>query len=204
MPGGTWMRNGELNHSHCRTVLFVGAACMVLGAGAAGALAPTSGGAPLPAQPAPASCTPPALPGSVVDVTLTDMGAMMGPGMNGGMMGHHGMGGMMRLAASPNSVPAGQVSLRVANRGGLAHEVVLMPLAPGQYPGQRPVGPDGRVDEEGSLGEAAQTCGDEGGDGIAPGAWSWTTVNLAPGRYELLCNIAGHYGSGMYAELDVT
>ena len=27
-------------------------------------------------------------------------------------------------------------------------------------------------------------------------------MNLPPGRYELLCNIAGHYGAGMYAELD--
>ena len=32
---------------------------------------------------------------------------------------------------------------------------------------------------------------------------SWTTLTLNPGRYELLCNIAGHYGSGMYTELDV-
>ncbi len=31
-----------------------------------------------------------------------------------------------------------------------------------------------------------------------------TTLTLTPGRYELLCNIAGHYGSGMYTELDVT
>jgi uncharacterized cupredoxin-like copper-binding protein len=32
----------------------------------------------------------------------------------------------------------------------------------------------------------------------------WTTITLPPGRYELICNIAGHYGAGMYTELDVT
>ena len=159
-----------------------------------------------------------------MDVTASDMGGMMGPGMNGGpmmgpggmmgpgMMGPHGpwpnspgMGmGMMRLTANPTSVPAGQVSLRVANNGMLAHEVMVMPLGPGQNPGQRPIGNNWEVDEAGSLGEAAQTCGAGQGDGIAPGTMGWTTLTLNPGRYELLCNIAGHYGSGMYTELDVT
>ena len=40
--------------------------------------------------------------------------------------------------------------------------------------------------------------------GIAPGTSGWTTLTLPPGCYELICNIAGHYGAGMYAVLDVT
>ncbi|MCW1959049.1 MAG: sulfocyanin-like copper-binding protein [Mycobacterium sp.] len=233
-----------MNHNRLRTGLLIGAAALALGigttavmagAGAGPGFAPMAGppgyGGPLPAQPAP--CTPPALPGAVVDVTTSDMGAMMGPGMNGpgmnggpmmgpGMMGpgmnggpmmgpqgawpnSPGMGmGMMRLTINPTSVPAGQVSLRVANNGWLPHEVVVMPLGPGQNPGQRPVGANWEVNETGSLGEAAHTCGAGEGDGIAPGTMGWTTLTLQPGRYELLCNIAGHYGSGMYAELDVT
>lgn len=168
----------------------------------------------MPAQPAP--CTWPALAGAVVDVTVSDMGAMMGPrmngpgmmdpgmmGPNGGMDGRAGMG-MMRLSANPTSVPAGQVSLQVTNNGMLAHEVVVMPLGQGQRPGQRPVDANGEVDETGSLGEAARSCAAGEGDGIAPGAMGWTTLTLRPGRYELLCNIAGHYSSGMYSELDVT
>lgn len=217
--------------AHLRTGLLIGAASLVLGIGTTAALAgagvqpavapmagPPGYRGPIPAQPAP--CAPPALAGAVVDVTVSDMGAMMGPGMNGGpmmgpgmmgpgMMGpgmmNGGMGmGMMRLSANPISVPAGQVSLRVSNTGMLAHEVVVMPLGPGQAPGQRPVGANGEVDESGSLGEAARTCGPGKGDGIAPGAMGWTTLTLEPGRYELLCNISGHYGSGMYTELDVT
>ena len=38
---------------------------------------------------------------------------------------------------------------------------------------------------------------------IAPGTTGWTTITLPPGRYELICNIAGHYAAGMYAALDV-
>jgi hypothetical protein len=32
---------------------------------------------------------------------------------------------------------------------------------------------------------------------------SWVTLHLAPGRYELICNLPGHYAAGMFAELDV-
>lgn len=173
--------------------------------------------------PAVSPCAAPALPGTVVDVTLTDMHGMMGRGWNGqygpsqdggrgpGMgMGMMGMVGMMRILVTPATVPPGQVSFRVTNAGALNHELVVMPLAKGQYPGQRAIGPDGKVDEAGSLGEASRTCGADGGEenpvnnGITPGAIGWTTVTLTPGRYELICNITGHYWTGMYAELDVS
>jgi hypothetical protein len=106
----------------------------------------------------PPACTASALPGQVVDVTLTDM--MGGP--------PYGGGGMMRVLASPAAVAAGTVSLRVTNTGALTHELVILPLAPGQQPGSRPAGPDGTVSEAGSLGEASATCGAGHGSGIAP------------------------------------
>jgi uncharacterized cupredoxin-like copper-binding protein len=78
-----------------------------------------------------------------------------------------------------------------------------MPLAPGQQPGSRPVGPDGTVSETGSLGEASATCAAGHGDGIAPGAVGWVTVTLRLGRYELVCNPPGHYAMGMHTGLEV-
>jgi len=84
------------------------------------------------------------------------------------------------------------------------HEVVVLPLPKGQSVGQRIVSSDNKIDETGSLGEASNTCGSGAGAGIAPGALGWTTISLPPGRYEVLCNIAGHYASGMYTELDVS
>lgn len=138
-------------------------------------------------------CTVPSLPGSVVNVTLADMGGGMGGGM---------MGGTMRVVDQPAVVPAGDVSFHVVNVGSLTHELVVLPLPPGGA-GSKTTGADGRVDEAGSLGEASATCGAGAGEGIGPGAASWVTLRLAPGRYELLCNEPGHYAKGMYAELAV-
>jgi uncharacterized cupredoxin-like copper-binding protein len=136
----------------------------------------------------------------VVDVTAGDMG----PGMMGSTPGGYGMS-MLRLVARPVTVSTGVVSLRVFNAGPMmAHEVMVLPLAPGQGIGERPTGPDGKVNEAGSLGEASGSCAAGTGGGIAPGATAWTTLTLPPGRYELVCNFPGHYMAGMYTELDVT
>ena len=143
-------------------------------------------------------CSAPALPGTIVDVELANMGGsrMMG---GGGMMG-----GTMRVIASRQDVNAGQVSIRVANVGSLVHELVVLPLAAGEQVGSRAVGSDGTVSETGGLGEASRTCGADAGDGIDPGALGWVTLNLPRGDYELVCNLPGHYASGMYTELRVT
>ena len=141
---------------------------------------------------------PSALPGARVTVALGDMG------MTRVMGGTAPMGAHMRLRVSPSSVPAGQVSIVAVNLGWRRHEMVVMQLGAGAAVGQRVPGADGRVDETGILGEASTPCGADGGDGIESGAVSWTTVTLAPGRYEVICNLANHYTDGMYAELDVT
>jgi uncharacterized cupredoxin-like copper-binding protein len=157
-------------------------------------------GAPAVAAPA---CAVPGLPGSVVVATVADMGSMMGPGMmgGGGMMGSPMMG-MMRLSLDPAVVRAGTVSLLVRNLGARDHEVVVLPLAAGQSVGWRNINSDNRIDEAGSLGEVSSSCGSGEDEGVAPGSVGWTTLTLAPGRYELVCNLAGHYAAGMYAELD--
>ena len=134
----------------------------------------------------------PALPGTTVQVTALDMGAMMG-----------GRAGM-RLVVDRTTVPAGTVSLVLSNAGFRTHELVVLPLADGQQAGARPVGPDRKVDETGSLGEASQTGGSGAGEGIQPGTAGWTTLDLPAGRYELICNLPGHYAAGMYAEITVS
>jgi uncharacterized cupredoxin-like copper-binding protein len=142
----------------------------------------------------------PTLPGAVVDVSLSDMPNMMRAGQPGWRTWH---AGMMRVAATPASAPHGTVSLRVTNVGVMRHELLVLPLPAPAVPGQRAVGEDGTVDETGSLGEASRDCGAGSGDGITPGATGWITLTLPPGRYELLCNLPGHYAAGMFAELDV-
>lgn len=136
----------------------------------------------------------PELPGQAVDVILTDGGAMMCRGMM------RGTG--MQATVRPAAVASGDVSLRVWNAGSISHEVLVLPL-PASGAGTRPIGADGRVDEAGSLGEAARSWGEGEGEGIAPGVVGWLTLRLAAGRYELLCNLPGHYRAGMFVELAV-
>ena len=78
-----------------RLILIITFAALVLGVASTVVLAAAVGPRISPrspflrdAPPPPAACATPALTGSVVDVTLTDMGGMMGRGMMGpGMMG---------------------------------------------------------------------------------------------------------------------
>ncbi len=141
---------------------------------------------------------PTGLPGTRVTVTLADVG------MTGMMMGDAPTGAPMQLVAQPATVKAGKVSFVVENRGWRLHEVVVLPLAEDASAGQRVVGSDGKVDEAGSLGESSATCASGSGEGIASGAVGWVTVTLAPGHYELVCNLKNHYANGMWQELVVT
>lgn len=110
----------------------------------------------------------------------------------------------MMLRALPARVPTGQVSFVVGNMGWRTHEMVILPLAPGQAEGQRVPGADGRVSETGILGEASASCSAGAGDGIKPGTVGWVTLNLSPGRYELICNLRNHYANGMHQAFIVT
>jgi len=123
---------------------------------------------------------------------------MMGQGS--GMMN----GGGMRLSADHATTPHGPVSFLVTNSGSINHEMVVLPMLSSRGVGARPIGSDARVDEAGSLGEASKTGGAGAGEGIVPGASGWVTVTLAPGQYELVCNLAGHYSAGMYTRITVT
>jgi len=190
----------QVRRPNVRLVVAATLAAIVLAAGSTVGLAAASGAFSSPSA-SRTRCTVPTLAGTVVDVTLTDMGAMMGGPM---MSGRRGSRGMARVFASPGVVGAGTVSLRVVNQGAQTHELVVLPLPAGQAAGTRAVGTDGQVDEAGSLGEASRTCGAGAGDGIAADAAGWVTLTLEPGRYELVCNLPGHYAAGMYAELDVS
>ncbi|HEY8701251.1 MAG TPA: sulfocyanin-like copper-binding protein [Arthrobacter sp.] len=173
-------------------VILLTALSLVAAGFVAGLVNPVGSG-----YPAPARCAAPSIAGQVVGVSLTNMG--------GPMMGRpHGIGGAMRMTADRSTVVHGKVSFLATNAGSLSHELVILPLPDDQIAGTRPVGADARIDEAGSLGEASNTCAEGPGQGILPGASGWVTVTLPPGRYELVCNLPGHYAAGMYTQLTVT
>ena len=180
-----------------RSFLLAGLAAVALAAGSVTAFAVATSFGQHTAAPGQTSavCRPTSLPGIQVTVVLSDMGAIM----NGGMMG-----GRMMLRLALHTVPAGTVSFVALNHGTVTHELVVLPLASGASAGTRAVGTDNTVSEDGGVGEASNECGAGAGEGIAPGDASWVTLALKPGRYELVCNLPGHYAAGMYAELDFT
>jgi uncharacterized cupredoxin-like copper-binding protein len=141
---------------------------------------------------------PSSLPGTPAYVMFADRG------MTRMMTGPAPAGSQMILRAVPARVPAGQVSFVAGNMGWRAHELVVLPLAPHQPAGARATGPDGRVNETGSLGEASASCAAGSGDGISPGTVGWVTLTLPAGRYELVCNRRNHYRDGMHQAFVVT
>jgi len=70
-------------------------------------------------------------------------------------------------------------------------------------PGRLGAGPDGKVAETGSVGEASKSCAGGPGQGITSGAAGWTTVTLPAGRYDLVCNLPNHYANVMHQQLTV-
>jgi uncharacterized cupredoxin-like copper-binding protein len=93
-----------------------------------------------------------------------------------------------KLTPKPVSTKAGKVTFTVKNVGKLEHEMVV--LKTNVPAGKLPVNANGRVSERSSVGEAGE---------ISPGQTKKVTLALKPGKYVLLCNIAGHYKAGQYA-----
>jgi len=186
-----------------RMLLPAGLAMIVLAAVSTVAIAATNGAFGHRNR-AVTTCSAPSLVGAVVDVSLIDMrgmGDMMSDGQSGWRAWRPGM---MRVIANRQSVAPAAVSFVVANAGVIRHELVVLPLTGTQAVGSRAVGTDGTVDETGSITEASADCVAGKGDGITSGSTGWTTATLPPGRYELICNLPGHYTAGMHTELDVT
>ena len=100
------------------------------------------------------------------------------------------------IAVDPTSATAGTVDFAISNEGPSVHEFVVFKtdLAPDALP----TSSDGSVDEEGE----GVTHIDEKED-IAVGSSTTLDVTLDAGNYVLICNLPGHYASGMHVALTV-
>jgi uncharacterized cupredoxin-like copper-binding protein len=121
----------------------------------------------------------------------------------GGGSAPHGVGGdILRVTEkdftidAPSHVRAGDLVIHSRNKGPDDHELIVVRLEGTKLPLRR----DGiTVDEE-----ALEQAGVEAGalEPFGPGT-DELHVHLAPGRYELFCNMAGHYLGGMHRLLRV-
>jgi len=91
------------------------------------------------------------------------------------------------------STAAGHVVFGIRNHASMAHEfkVIKTDLAPDQLPIDAGTA---KASESGKVGELLD---------IPAGATRKLALDLAPGKYVLICNVAGHYQLGMRVGLEV-
>ena len=95
---------------------------------------------------------------------------------------------------APKRVRRGDVTLSVRNKGPVHHELILVRRRGGELPLR---GDDLTVDEDG-LGSAVVAALEPESPGVHE-----IKAHLTPGRYELICNMSGHYMGGMEADMVV-
>jgi uncharacterized cupredoxin-like copper-binding protein len=100
---------------------------------------------------------------------------------------------MTEFAFDPNDAVAkkGAVTITALNDGKVVHELVL--LKTDADPAKLPKKGD-KVDESTSVGEIAD---------VEPGSTKKTTLELASGKYVMVCALPGHYEGGMYGSMTV-
>ena len=115
--------------------------------------------------------------------------------------GATGGGGRVAATLSDNTISletvtvgSGPVTFAVKNNGSVLHSLVVLKtnLAHDKIPADPQDA--SRADERGSVGTSGQ---------IAAGATKEFTLNLAPGKYVVMCNEPAHYLVGMHTALTV-
>jgi uncharacterized cupredoxin-like copper-binding protein len=117
---------------------------------------------------------------------------MMGPGMMQGMMM-----GVMSMRIDRQAVKAGNVELDITNWSrSLVHEVLIVPVDSTDAPLPYDYGTDEVVEDQVNvLADSSE---------LKPSESKRLEVDLSPGSYLLLCNVPGHYASGMVVPLTAT
>jgi uncharacterized cupredoxin-like copper-binding protein len=103
----------------------------------------------------------------------------------------------MGIKAMPDQAKAGVVTFKVTNNSkDTIHEMIVMQLD-ANADALPYIASENTVDED--------TAGDKGEvSELDPGASGSLTVNLKAGKYLLICNVPGHYASGMWTQFTVT
>jgi len=98
-----------------------------------------------------------------------------------------------RIVVTPGHISAGAAELVVTNHGPDTHELIIVRSRRSQLPLRL----DGVTVDEEALHAVATV------EGVAPKGVGRVRLHLAPGRYELFCNMAGHFMAGMHGDLVV-
>jgi len=93
-----------------------------------------------------------------------------------------------KITVNLQSVKAGTIKIGVRNLGTMEHSFVVLKtdLPPDKLPVD---GASAKAREDGKVGEIPS---------IPAGKSAGVTIELTPGKYVFICNIAGHYQLGMH------
>jgi uncharacterized cupredoxin-like copper-binding protein len=97
------------------------------------------------------------------------------------------------IKLNPGTAPAGNVRVKAKNTGSTEHEVVFIRT---DLPEDKLPVVDNKVDEN-QVELVAEV------EKLPAGKSETATLELPPGRYVVICNIATHYGLGMHRVLQV-
>lgn len=101
------------------------------------------------------------------------------------------------IELSPSTIGPGALTFSINNAGSTAHEFEVIALPAGTDGAALPV--ENHVVNTSANGLSVVDEVEE----IAPSTSTHLSVNLAAGSYVVICNIAGHYESGMHATFTV-
>ena len=133
--------------------------------------------------------------GSMFIVGLAGCGADPNDAGGGTSNSVNGVGKEWSVTVDADSAMAGEVTFTVANEGSIGHEflVVKTDIEVGKIPldGDHFPEPADGLEVVDEIGEFPQ------------GTTESLTLMLEPGKYQLVCNLPGHYAAGMHAGFEV-
>jgi uncharacterized cupredoxin-like copper-binding protein len=98
------------------------------------------------------------------------------------------------ITLSSSTAPAGSVTFNITNNGPSTHEFVVI---------QTDDAPDALPVKNGTVDESGLTIVDEN-EAVVPGTTVPLSVDLKAGSYVIICNVSGHYQSGMHTGFTVS
>ena len=101
-----------------------------------------------------------------------------------------------KVVADHKTIKAGDVTFTFLNKGSIGHELLV--IRTDLPAGKIPIEANGRFNEEDPKTVNVGETGD-----LAVGKTISFNVKLAPGTYQLVCNIANHYKNGMFITFTV-
>jgi len=132
-------------------------------------------------------------------LVLVSLALLVCPACGSG--GHDAFAHVVRITerdfriSAPKHVRSGDLLLSVSNRGPDAHELIVVR----DRSSVLPLRSDGSTVSEEKLEPVTAGALEPG----QPGSRRTLRLHLAPGTYELFCNMSGHYLGGMHAKLVV-